>query len=83
MLKSVILAVGLLSLSVPASAQTLEKPDCSKSNIGDLEEKVANMKDGRNKQTASSEIATAKDMLSKGQIDDCQTALLKATVQTK
>ena len=83
MLKSIILAVSLMSLSVPASAQTLEKPDCSKTSIEDLEEKVVKMKDGRNKQTASSEIATAKDMLAKGQIDDCQTALLKATVQTK
>ena len=83
MLKSVILAVGLSSLSVPVSAQTLEKPDCSNSSIADLEEKVVKMKDGRNKETAASEIASAKDMLAKGQIDDCQTALLKATVQTK
>ena len=83
MLKSFILAAGLLSLSVPASAQTLEKPDCSKTSIADLEEKIVKMKDGRNKQTASDEIATAKDMLANGQIDDCQTALLKATVQTK
>jgi predicted Zn-dependent peptidase len=83
MLKSLILTAGLLSLSAPAWAQTLEKPDCSKTNIESIEEKVVKMKDGRNKQTASSEIATAKDMLAKGQIDDCQTALLKATVQTK
>lgn len=83
MMRSVIFAVGLLSLSLPAWAQTLEKPECSKTTIEDLEEKVIKMKDGRNKQTASSEIAMAKDMLAKGQIDDCQTALLKATVQTK
>jgi hypothetical protein len=83
MLKSLVLTAGLLVLSAPAWAQTLEKPECSKSAIEDLDEKVGKMKDGRNKQTASAEIATAKDMLSKGQIDDCQTALLKATVQTK
>ncbi|MBC7583059.1 hypothetical protein FNL55_09045 [Tardiphaga sp. vice352] len=83
MLKSVILAAGLLSLSAPTCSQTLEKPECSKTSIESLEEKVVKMKDGRNKQTAASEIATAKDMLAKGQIDDCQTALLKATVQTK
>jgi hypothetical protein len=83
MLKSVILAAGLLSLSAPTWSQTLEKPECSKTSIESLEEKVVKMKDGRNKQTAASEIATAKDMLAKGQIDDCQTALLKATVQTK
>ena len=70
-------------LSVPALAQTLEKPDCSKANIESIEEKAVKMKDGRNKETATSEIATAKEMLAKGQIDDCQTALLKASVQTK
>jgi hypothetical protein len=83
MRKSMILAVGLFCVSAPCWAQTLEKPDCSKTNIQSLEETVVKMKDGRNKQTASSEIAIAKDMLAKGQIDDCQTALLKATVQTK
>ncbi len=83
MLKSLLLAGLLLSPSVPARAQTLEKPDCSKSNIESIEEKVVKMKDGRNKDTASSEIANAKEMLAKGQIDDCQTALLKASVQTK
>ena len=72
---------ALLSVSLPAAAQTLEKPECSKATIEGLEEKV--VKDGRNKETAASEIASAKDMLAKGQIDDCQTALLKATVQTK
>ena len=77
------LTLALLLLSVPAAAQTLEKPECSKATIEGLEEKVVKMKDGRNKQTAASEIASAKDMLAKGQIDDCQTALLKATVQTK
>ena len=79
---SILTAVLLLS-SVPAFAQTLDKPDCSKPNIASLEEKVAKMKDGRNKQTASDEIATAKEMLAKGQTEDCQTALLKANVQTK
>ena len=77
------LTFALLSLTVPAAAQTLEKPECSKATIEGLEEKVVKMKDGRNKQTAASEIASAKDMLAKGQIDDCQTALSKATVQTK
>ena len=77
------LTLALLLLSVPAAAQTLEKPECSKATIEGLEEKVVKMKDGRNKETAASEIASAKDMLAKGQIDDCQTALLKATVQTK
>jgi len=82
MLKTLVLTAGLLA-SAPALAQTLEKPDCSKENIRNIEDTVAKMKDGRNKQTASSEIATAKEMLAKGQIDDCQTALLKANVQTK
>ena len=82
MLKTLVLTAGLLA-SAPALSQTLEKPDCSKENIRNIEDTVAKMKDGRNKQTASSEIATAKEMLAKGQIDDCQTALLKANVQTK
>ena len=82
MLKSLVLTAGLLA-SAPAWAQTLEKPDCTKDSIQNIEETVVKMKDGRNKQTASSEIATAKEMLAKGQIDDCQTALLKANVQTK
>jgi len=80
---SLILTAGFVLLSVPALAQTLEKPDCSKANIESIEEKAVKMKDGRNKETATSEIATAKEMLAKGQIDDCQTALLKASVQTK
>ena len=81
--KSLFLTAALVSLSAPVLAQTLDKPDCSQTNIKSIEETVAKMKDGRNKQTATSEIATAKEMLAKGQIDDCQTALLKANVQTK
>jgi hypothetical protein len=83
MRKWVLAAIAVMSLSAPAVAQTLEKPDCSKANIDSLEEKVVKMKDGRNKETAASEIGTAKEMMAKGQIDDCQAALLKASVQTK
>ena len=83
MTRTLLAAMTLLAFCAPASAQTLEKPECTKANIDSTEEKVVKMKDGRNKETAASEIASAKDMLAKGQIDDCQTALLKATVQTK
>ena len=83
MRQSLMIGFAMLSLSAPAMAQTLEKPDCSKTNIESIEEKVVKMKDGRNKETAASEVAMAKEMLAKGQIDDCQTALLKANVQTK
>ena len=83
MLKAGFIAMALWSAASPLAAQTLEKPECSKANIESLEEKAVKMKDGRNKETAISEIATAKEMLAKGQIDDCQTALLKASVQTK
>lgn len=80
---AIVAALSLISLVMPAYAQTLEKPECTKANIDSTEEKIVKMKDGRNKETAASEIATAKEMLGKGQIDDCQTALLKASVQTK
>jgi hypothetical protein len=83
MLKIASLAAAIVMMAQPLAAQTLEKPECTKANIASTEEKVVKMKDGRNKETAASEIAIAKDMLAKGQIDDCQTALLKASVQTK
>ena len=83
MRQSFMIGAALLSLSVPAMAQTLEKPDCSKTNIESIEEKVVKMKDARNKKTAATEIATAKEMLASGKTEDCQNALLKASVQTK
>ncbi|MDB5655900.1 MAG: hypothetical protein JWQ94_3513 [Tardiphaga sp.] len=83
MLKLVSVAITVLTMWGPASAQTLQKPDCGMANIAHIEEQVTKMKDGRNKDTAASEIATAKEMLAKGQFDECQSALLKASVQTK
>ena len=83
MTRTLLAAITLLTFCDAALAQTLEKPECTKANIESTAEKVEKMKDGRNKETAASEIASAKDMLAKKQIDDCQTALLKATVQTK
>ena len=83
MRKLICTAIALLVLDQPVLAQTLEKPECNKANIDSTDEKIARMKDGRNKETAITEIATARDMLGKGQVDDCQTALLKASMQTK
>jgi hypothetical protein len=70
--------------ATPIAAQTaLQKPECNKANIASTEEKIAKMKDGQQKTTATTEIAAAKDMLAKGKTEDCQTHLLKAAVQTK
>ena len=78
-----ITAMAILA-ATPASAQaTLDKPECTKANIASTDEKVAKMKDGAQKTTASTEVAAAKDMLAKGKIEDCQAHLLKAAVQTK
>ena len=44
---------------------------------------IAKMRDGPQRQTASTEIEAAKDMLSKGKTGDCEDHLLKATLQTK
>ncbi len=83
MTRALFAAMTLLALCAPAAAQTLEKPECTKANIDSTEEKVVKMKDGRNKETAEAEIATAKEMLAGGKTEDCQNALLKASVQTK
>jgi hypothetical protein len=70
--------------ATPAAAQApLDKPACNKANIASTEEKIAKMKDGAQKTTASNEVAAAKDMLAKGKTEDCQAHLLKASVQTK
>jgi hypothetical protein len=82
-------ALGLMTAmailaATPASAQaTLDKPECNKANIAGTEEKIAKMKDGPQKTTASTEVAAAKELLAKGKIEDCQAHLLKAAVQTK
>lgn len=77
-------AAMLLSIATNTFAQTtLEKPDCSKVNIAGLEDKIAKMKDGPQKKTASSEIEAAKAMLSNKKTEECQDHLLKATLQTK
>jgi hypothetical protein len=82
-------ASGLMTAMVilaatPAAAQaTLDKPECNKANIAGTEEKIAKMKDGVQKTTASTEVAAAKELLAKGKIEDCQAHLLKAAVQTK
>jgi hypothetical protein len=76
-------AMAILA-AMPAAAQaTLQKPECNKANITSTEEKIAKMKHGEQKTTASTEVAAAKDMLAKGKIEDCQAHLLKAAVQTK
>jgi hypothetical protein len=82
-------ALGLMTAmailaATPAYAQaTLDKPECTKANIAGTEEKIARMKDGAQKTTASTEVAAAKELLVKGKIEDCQAHLLKAAVQTK
>jgi uncharacterized protein with FMN-binding domain len=78
-----VIAVAI-GLSAPALAQTtLEKSECTQANIDNTDAIIAKMKDGRQKTTATSEIATAKDMLKQGKIEDCKTSLLKAELQTK
>jgi hypothetical protein len=79
---SIITAVFALSASAYAQS-TLEKPECNKANISSTEEKIAKMKDGPQKKTASTEIEAAKAMLSNKKTEDCQDHLLKATLQTK
>jgi hypothetical protein len=79
----IITAIAILAATPAAAQATLEKPECSKANIASTEEKVAKMKDGEQKTTASTEVAAAKDMLTEGKIEDCQGHLLKAAVQTK
>lgn len=73
-----------ITLTVPVQAQTtLEKSDCTKANIESTRETILKMKDGRQKETATSEIAAANDMLARNNIDACKTHLLKAELQTK
>jgi hypothetical protein len=77
-------AIVLLMLGADARAQsTLQKPNCTSANITSTEEKIAAMKEGPQKATATTEIAAAKDTLSQGNDADCQDHLLKATLQTK
>jgi hypothetical protein len=76
-------AMAILAATPAAAQATLDKPECNKANIAGTEEKIAKMKDGAQKTTASTEVAAAKDMLAKGKIEDCQGHLLKAAVQTK
>ena len=76
-------AMALLAATSAAAQATLERPECNKANIASTEEKIAKMKDGEQKTTASTEVAAAKELLAKGKIEDCQTHLLKAAVQTK
>ena len=83
MTRTLLAAITLLTFCDAALAQTLEKPECTKANIESTAEKVEKMKDGRNKETAATEIATAKEMLASGKTEYCQNALLKASVQTK
>jgi hypothetical protein len=76
-------AMAILAAAPAAAQATLEKPECNKGNITSTEEKIAKMKDGEQKRTASTEIGAAKELLAKGKIEDCQAHLLKAAVQTK
>lgn len=84
MLMRAVMAVVALGQSAPALAQTtLEKSECSQANIDNTDAIIAKMKDGRQKETATGEIAVAKDMLKQGKTEDCKTSLLKAELQTK
>jgi hypothetical protein len=76
-------AMAILAATPAAAQATLDKPECTKANIAGTEEKIARMKDGVQKTTASTEVAAAKELLAKGKIEDCQAHLLKAAVQTK
>jgi hypothetical protein len=76
-------AMAILAATPAAAQATLDKPECNKANIAGTEEKIAKMKDGARKTTASTEVAAAKELLAKGKIEDCQAHLLKAAVQTK
>jgi hypothetical protein len=76
-------AVAILAATPAAAQTTLDKPECTKANIASTEEKIAKMKDGPQKTTASTEVAAAKELLAKGKNEDCQAHLLKAAVQTK
>jgi hypothetical protein len=76
-------AMAILAATPAAAQATLDKPECNKANIAGTEEKIAKMKDGAQKTTASTEVAAAKELLAKGKIEDCQAHLLKAAVQTK
>lgn len=82
-LSASLIATVMLLTGAPAHAQTLEKPECTKANIDSTDEKVGKMKDGKQKSTATAEIALARDNLAKGQTEECQNHLLKASVQTK
>jgi hypothetical protein len=79
----IIIAAAVLAATPAAAQATLQKPECNKANITSTEEKIAKMKDGEQKKTASTEVAAAKELLAKGKIEDCQDHLLKAAVQTK
>src|ERR1700712_362494 len=84
MQRTLLVAAAFFAVIASANAQTtLEKPECNAVNIAGVEEKIAKMKDGPQKQTASTEIEAAKAMLSNKKTEDCQTHLLKATLQTK
>jgi hypothetical protein len=76
-------AMTILAATAAVAQPALEKPECNKANIASTEEKIAKMKDGEQKKTATTEIGAAKELLAKGKIEDCQTHLLKAAVQTK
>jgi hypothetical protein len=73
-----------LPCATPAVAQTsLQKPACNAAIIETTEQKIAAMKDGPQKRTATLEIAAAKATLAKKATAECQNHLLKATLQTK
>lgn len=73
----------LLWTGATAHAQTLEKPECTQANIDSTTEKIDKMKNGKQKTTATAEMALARDNLAKGQTAECQDHLLKASFQTK
>jgi hypothetical protein len=81
----VLTALTLQLLVTPATAQTqsLEQPECNSSNISSLSEKIERMKESANKSTAETEIGIAKDMLVKGDQENCKEHLLKAMLKTK
>ena len=82
----VLITAMALLVGPPARAQTtpLDKPECTKANIDSTGEKIAKMKEGDPKKaTASSEIESAKEMMSKGNTEECQNHLQKAVLQTK
>lgn len=85
MTRAVLMAITvLICAAAPARAQTtLEKSECTQANIDNTQATILKMRDGRQKETATSELAAAKAMMAQSKMEDCKTHLLKAELQTK